>query len=148
MVNYGTQPEAVFANNCTITLGTSDVFALGVGVRVEAGNDPIQQSVIGTENTVVGAGGYNGTITIDQLYSTAKDFIALTEMNAEGQFPETTIKLAMQDSQSGGSNQTGTLTVYAYLNKHSFEVRENSFVRHSVSGIVTDQTARVAAAVV
>ena len=141
MANYGTQAAAVFSNNCTVTVGGTDVFALGVGVRVEVGNDAITQSVIGTDNYMVGAGTYTGTITIDQLYSTEKDFISLTELT-NGQYPETTIKLAMQDSAT--SPKTGTLTVYAYLNKHSFDAKENSFVRHSVSGIVTNQTDRVA----
>ena len=145
MTNYGTQEEAVFSNNCTVTVGGTDVFALGVGVRIESGNDAIQQSVIGTDKSMIGAGTYTGTITIDQLYSTAKDFISLTELSS-GQYPETTIKLAMTDTQ--GASQTGTLTVYAYLNKHSFEARENSFVRHSVSGVVTNQTDRVANTVV
>lgn len=145
MVNYGTQEEAVFSNNCTVTVGGTNVFALGVGVRVEVGNDAVQQSVIGTDKNMIGAGTYTGTITIDQLYSTAEDFISLTELT-NGQYPETTIKLAMKDSQSAGT-ETGTLTVYAYLNKHSFDIKENSFVRHSVSGIITNQTDRVAAEV-
>ena len=143
MATYGSNTTSVFANNCTITAG-GDVFALGVGVRVnDVGNDVFRQSVIGVDKTMIGVGSYTGTIEIDTLFCTDGDFMTLTTPSGTtGQLPETTITLTLKDTTS--TPVTNTLTIKAYLNKVSYELRENAFVRHGVRGEITNQSSRVA----
>ena len=145
MANYGTNTTAVFGNNCTITTA-ANVYALGVGIRVEAGNELIRQITTGTDKTVIGVGAYTGTITIDTLFCTDGDFVSLTEPSGTtGQLTEATITIALKNSVTP-TQVTKTVTIKAYLNKFNFEQRENAFVRHGVRGEITNNTSRAAIA--
>jgi hypothetical protein len=127
-------------SHCEVKVAGTKV-AKAQNVTVVWGNTVNEEPTIGNDIPDQWTGKFHGVLTLDILYMTDLAIDTLSTPGADGQVPETTITGAFTNTE--GTPKIDTWTIKARLNNPTLLVREQSFVKARVSGILTARPSKV-----
>ncbi|MFQ6052819.1 MAG: hypothetical protein ACE5OO_01135 [Candidatus Bathyarchaeia archaeon] len=117
----------------TLTIG-GDTYALATYIEAWWQYQIVENDALDSENPIQSTGNFRGHVTIRRIYSTDKDLLSI-QAPSGGMVPETTITVALKDTQT--TPVTKTWTLKARLNRIRHMTNIGAVVIAEIDGPLT-----------
>jgi len=133
--------KTVFCSKVVIS-DEANNYVAGKNLRMSWSYAALQETVIGSNDPIIGTGEFRGTIEFEFICSTDTDLHDWVTPSS-GQIQTKSLTIKEVDVQ--GTPKTRTWTVSAFFNEYEETFREDQFVRGRLRGVLTTEPSETVA---